>query len=142
MNAFLRKVRGALGIAVTWGTVWAAIFAALGLTIGLIDPDSIDPGEGPVRVAWIGAIYGVVSGAVFAVLLALAEGRKSIRDLSLGRAALWGMLGTAAFPLLTPVDNSMLLIVCPVGAALAAASIAVAKRAELTAFPEQPKLQS
>jgi hypothetical protein len=52
------------------------------------------------------------------------------------------MLGTAAFPLLTPVDNSMLLIVCPVGAALAAASIAVAKRTELTAFPEQPKLQS
>lgn len=142
MGAFLRKCRGALGIAATWGTVWAAIFAALGLTIGLLAPDSIDPGEGPVRVAWIGAIYGVVSGAVFAVLLALTEGRKSIRDLSLSRAALWGMLGTAAFPLLTPVDNSMLLILCPIGAALAAASVAVAKRAELNASPEQPKLQS
>lgn len=142
MGAFLRKCRGALGIAVTWGAVWAAIFAALGLTVGLLDPDSIDPGEGPVRVAWIGAIYGLVSGAAFAVLLALAEGRKAIRDLSLSRAAVWGMLGTAAFPLVTPVDNSMLLILCPVGAALAAASVAVAKRAELTASPEQPKLQS
>ena len=142
MRAFLRKCRGALGVAVTWGAVWAAIFAALGLTIGLLDPDSIDPGEGPVRVAWIGAIYGVVSGATFAVLLALGEGRKAIRDLSLGRAALWGMLGTAAFPLFTPVDNSMLIILCPVGAALAAASVAVAKRAELNASPEQPKLQS
>ncbi len=142
MAAFLRKCRGALGVAATWGAVWAAIFAALGLTIGLLDPDSIDPGEGPVRVAWIGAIYGVVSGATFAVLLSLAEGRKAIRDLSLSRAALWGILGTAAFPLFTPVDNSMLIILCPVGAALAAASVAVAKRAELNASPEQPKLQS
>ena len=130
------------GIAVTWGTVWAAIFAALGLTIGLLEPDSIDPGEGPLRVAWIGAVYGVVSGAVFAVLLALAEEWKAIRDLSLSRAALWGIIGTAAFPLLTPVDNSMVVFLCPVGAALAAASVAVAKRAELHASPEQPKLQS
>lgn len=141
MGAFLRKCRGALGIAVTWGTAWAAIFAALGLTIGLLDPHSVDPGEGPFRVAWIGAVYGVVSGAAFAVLFALAEGRKAIRDLSLRRAALWGMLGTAAFPLLTSVDNSVLLIVCPVGAVLAAASVAVAKKAELVASPEQPKLQ-
>ena len=142
MRAFLRKCRGALGVAVTWGAVWAAIFAALGLTIGLLEPDSIGPGEGSVRVAWIRAIYGLVSGATLAVLLALADGRKAIRDLSLGRAALWGMLGTAAFPLFTPVDNSMLIILCPVGAALAAASVAVAKRAELNASPEQPKLQS
>jgi hypothetical protein len=71
----------------------------------------------------------------------LAEGRKAIRDLSLSRAALWRMLGTAAFPLLTSVDNSVLLIVCPVGAVLAAASVAVAKKAKLVASPEQPKLR-
>lgn len=45
-------------------------------------------------------------------------------------------------PLVTPVDNSMLVILCPVGAVLAAASVAVAKRAELNASAEQPKLQS
>ena len=140
MGAFLKRCRGALGIGVTWGAAWAAIFAAVALIIGLVDPDSIDPGEGPIRVAGIGAVFGLVSGAGFGVLLSVAEGRKAIRDLSLSRAALWGALGTAAFPLLTPVDNSMLLIVCPIGAALAAASVAVAKRAELGASPEQPKL--
>jgi len=140
MGAFLRKCRGVLGIGVTWGAVWAAIFAALGLIIGLIDPDSIDPGEGPIRVAGIGAVFGFVSGAAFAVLVSLTEGRKAIRDLSLSRAALWGVLGTAAFPLLTPVDNGILLFVCPIGAALAAASGAVAKQGDLGASPEQPKL--
>ena len=142
MGAFLRKCRGVLGIGVTWGAVWAAIFAALAVIIGLVDPDSIDPGEGPIRVAGIGAVFGFVSGAGFGVLLSLAEGGKAIRDLSVGRAALWGMLGTAAFPLLTPVNNSMLLFVCPIGAALAAASVAVAKKAELRASPDQPKLPS
>jgi hypothetical protein len=123
--------------------VWAAIFTALVLIAGLVDPDSIDPGDGPlIRVAGIGAVFGLVSGVGFGLLLSLAEGREAIRDLSLSRAALWGMLGTAAYPLLTPVDDGMLLIVCPIGAALAAASVAVAKRAELGASPEQPQLPS
>jgi hypothetical protein len=142
MRAFLRRGRGALGISVTWGAAWAVIFAGVALIIGLVDPDSIDPGEGPVRTAAIGALFGFVSGAVFSVLLALAESRKAIRDLSLARAALWGMLGTAAYPLLTPVDNSIVFILCPIGAALAAASVAIAKKAALGAPPEQPKLPS
>jgi len=140
MGTLLRRCRGVLGFGVTWGAVWATIFAALALIVGLVDPDSIDPGEGPIRVAGIGAVFGFVSGVGFGVLLSLAEGRKAIRDFSLSRAALWGILGTAAFPLLTPVDNGMLLIVCPIGAALAAVSVAVAKQAELGASPEQPKL--
>ena len=142
MRAFLRRARGALGISVTWGAAWAVIFAGVALIIGLVDPDSIDPGEGPVRTAGIGAVFGFVSGAVFGVLLALMENRKAIRDLSLGRAALWGMLGTAAYPLLTPVDNSIVFLLCPIGAALAAASVAIAKKAELGASPKHPTLPS
>jgi len=69
MGAFLRRCRGTLGIGVTWGAVWAAIFAALVLIVGLVDPDSIDPGEGPIRVAGIGAVFGFVSGAGFGLLL-------------------------------------------------------------------------
>jgi len=141
MRSFLRKLRGALSIAVTWGGVWAAIFAAIAFVIGIVDPDSIDAGEGPVRIAGIGAMFGFISGAVFAALFTATEGRKTLRDLSLGRAALWGAVATAAFPLLTPVANSMLIIFCPVGAALGAGFVAVAKRGELTGAPEQPKLR-
>lgn len=131
MRAFLRRCRGAVGISIAWGTVWAAIFAALTVVIGIVDPDSIDPGETVARIAWIGGVFGLVSGAVFSLLLSLAERRKAIRDLSLSRAALWGVVGTAAFPLLTGVADSMVFLVCPIGAALAVASVAVAKRAEL-----------
>ncbi|MCI0434518.1 MAG: hypothetical protein L0271_12890 [Gemmatimonadetes bacterium] len=133
MSHLFRRVRGALGLAATWGLVWGAIFAILGVIVGIVDPGSIDAGEGPIRIAGIGAIFGLVSGAVFGVVLSLAERGKSIPELSLKRVALWGALATAVYPLLTPVDNGMLFFLCPIGAALAAGLVAAAKKAELTA---------
>jgi hypothetical protein len=55
MKTFLRRLRGALGVSVTWGTVFFAVFAAIALIIGVIDPDSIDPEETLLRIAGIGA---------------------------------------------------------------------------------------
>ena len=105
----------------------AAIFAAVGLVIGFIDPDSIDAGEGPLDVATIGGFVGLMSGACFGTLLSFAESRRSILSLSLGRAALWGMLGSSAFPLLTGrADQAFFL--CPIGAAIAVASVSIARR--------------
>lgn len=138
MRALLRKCRGALVMGAIWSAVWAAIFGALFLVIGLLDPDSIDPGEGPLRAVWIGAVFGLVSGTAFGVVLSLAEGRKGIRGLSIWRAALWGAVGTAAFPLLTAVDNRMVYLVCPIGAALAATWVALAKKAERAGQSEAP----
>jgi hypothetical protein len=142
MRLFLRRCRGAIGFGVTWGLVWAAIFFTLGIVAGFIDPDSIDPGEEPIRIARIGGFLGFVSGAAFAVLLSLGDGRKTIRNLSLIRVAIWGAVGSALFPLLTPANNSMLLLICPIGAALAAGSVAIAKRAELRASAEPPRLSA
>jgi hypothetical protein len=139
MRSFLRKIRGALGIGVTWAVAWAAIFAALSIVVGIFDPASIDAGEGPLSLGVIGGIFGFISGVAFGATLAVADGRKVLRNLSVGRAALWGAVGTALFPLLTTVNNSMLIIVCPVGALLAAGSVAIAKRAELRASGEMPK---
>lgn len=116
------------------------MFALLSVIVGILDPPSIDPGEGPIRVGLIGAVYGLVSGGAFAVLLSLVERRHGILELSTTRAALWGLLATAVFPLLTPVVDSMLLIVCPIGAALAAGTLALAKRSALRAVAEQPRL--
>lgn len=117
MRALLRKCRGALVMGAIWGAGWAAIFGVSFLVIGLLDPDSIDPGEGPLRAVWIGAVFGLISGTAFGVVLSLAERRRGIRGLSIWRAALWGAVGTAAFPLLTAVDNRMGYLVCPIGAA-------------------------
>ena len=139
MRAFLRKCRGILGVAITWGAMWGAVFALIAFVVGIIDPDSIDPGETPLRIAGLGAVFGAVSGVVFGVLLAVAEGRKTLRDLSLARVALWGAVATAVFPLVTPVDNRMLIIVCPIGAALAAGLVAIAKKGALAAPHETPQ---
>jgi len=136
----LRWWRGFLGMGATWGVTWGAVFATLGLIVGIIDPDSIDPGEGPLRIAAIGAFYGLITGAAFSLLLSVAERRRAITELSAGRAALWGAISAAVFPLLTPVADSMLIFLCPIGAALAAGSVGLAKRAVLRAPLEQPKL--
>ena len=45
-----------------WSVAWAAIFALLGVIIGVVNPDSIDPGEEPLRIAWIGGVLGFISG--------------------------------------------------------------------------------
>ena len=139
MRAFLRKCRGILGVALTWGTLWGAVFAGIAFVVGAIDPDSIDPGETPLRIAGIGAVFGAVSGIIFGVLLSVFERRRTLRELSLVRVALWGAVATAVYPLLTPVDNRMLVIVCPIGAALAAGLVAFAKRGALATPHETPQ---
>ncbi len=140
MAEFVKKLRGALGIGITWGAVWGAVFVGLGLIAGLVGGSDMDPAEAPFIMARAGAVFGFVSGLGFGALLAAAEGRKTIRNLSLSRAALWGVMGTALIPLLTPVADSMLFIVCPIGAGLAAASVAIARRAELNGAPEHREL--
>lgn len=139
MNRLLRKLLGVLGIGLSWGMVWAALFAALGLIIGIVRPQDIDPGESPVVFSGIGLLVGFVSGAVFGIILSLAENRKSIRDLGLIRVAIWGIVASAAWPLLTTVDDGMVVILCPLGAVCASASVAIARRAELPG-PERAPL--
>lgn len=127
-----------MGIA--WSLAWAAVFVTVGLVIGIVDPDSIDAGEGPLQVGAIGAAVGFITGAGFGVILAFAERHKTIRDLSVWRSALWGMIAPAAWALLTPVADSMVIILCPIGAALAAGVVAMAKRGERSTPPDRQRL--
>jgi hypothetical protein len=138
MNPLLRKLRGVIGTGLAWGTAWATIMAAVGVVVGVLRPEEIDPGEGPIVVGAIMGMVGFVSGLAFGALLSFAERRKTILDLSPGRAALWGILASAVFPLLTGRADAV-FVLCPLGAACAAASVALARRAELR-NPTQPKL--
>jgi hypothetical protein len=131
MHALLRKVRGVLGSGLIWGILWATVGAITGFLIRITIPGSMDPGENELLVAALFGAIGFVSGAVFGVLLSFAESRKKILDLSLSRAAVWGLLGSAALPLLTTMDNRLMFIFCPLGALSAAASVAMARRAVL-----------
>lgn len=69
--------------------------------MGVVDPDSIGPAEGPIRLGAIMGLIGVISGVAFGILLSFAESGRAILNISLSRAAMWGILGSAAVPLLT-----------------------------------------
>ena len=139
MDSLLRKLRGMLGVGLTWSIGWVIVMLIIGSIIGVVDPDSIDPGEEPWRMAGIIGAAGFFSGAVFAAILSSAERRRSIRDLSLPRAALWGALGGAALPLLTTVNDAVLTTTAPLGAIFAVSTIAIARRAALRE-PEEAEL--
>ena len=141
-NALLRKTRGLLGIGITWAIVWALFAIVNGFAIGLVQPDSIDPGEGPLLVGRIIGLIGFLSGLSFGLLLALGERRKTLLNLSLNRVALWGMLGAAAPLLLTGLPDGMMVIMCPLGAACASASVAIARRAALHDVQRRKLLES
>ena len=128
MSKILRNLRGLLGIGLTWGIVWAALMIAVGMIIEVVDPDSIDPGEEPIVLGAMVGLVGFISGLVFSGLLSIAERRKTISDLSLSRVAMWGILVSAAFPLLAGKDIRMMLFLGPLGAVSALTSVALARR--------------
>lgn len=131
MGNLIRRVRGAVGIGMTWGALWAAISVALTLALGVFRPEEIDPGEGPGRVAAIFGLVGFLCGLGFAGLLYLNEKRRTVGELSLGRVALWGVLGGAAIPTLIGAPVGEGWITGALGGLFAAASVAVARRATL-----------
>jgi hypothetical protein len=131
VNNLLRKLRGMLGMGITWAVGWTIVMFMIGTIIGIVDPDSIDPGEEPWRMAGIIALAGFLSGAAFAAIFASAERRRKIRELSVLRSAFWGALGGAALPLLTSVNDAVLSTTMPLGALFAASTVAIARRAAL-----------
>jgi hypothetical protein len=140
MNSVLRRLFGVTGIGLSWALAWAVVFATIALVIGIIRPQDIDPGETPIVFVGIGFAVGFVSGSVFGVILALAEHHKSILELPPVRAGLWGLLAAGVWPLLTPVDDRMVYILCPLGAICASVSVAIARDA--LAGSEQSSLRS
>jgi hypothetical protein len=115
-----------VGVGLAFGVLWAAFFLALVTVLWIIRPSGYDRGDEWILVL-LGA-FSLVSGLTFGALLALAEAGKAILDLERGRAALWGLLGSAVFPLLAGKPDQV-LVFSPIGAAAAAAWIAIARRA-------------
>ena len=90
MRLLARRIRGALGIGVTWGALWVVIGLVVFTAFAIFDPEDIDPGEGLARVLPIFGLVGFLSGLGFAVWLSLAERRRTLHQLPLWRVGLWG----------------------------------------------------
>ncbi len=108
----------------------------VGVIIGIVDPDSIDPGEGPVVVAAIIGPMGLFSGVAFAILLSITGNGRADFDVSLTRAAGCGVLGSAVVQLAylghgdlgLAANIKMALLFCVVGGVVAMVWLGMARR--------------
>jgi hypothetical protein len=103
IKKWLRGVRRALLIGLTWAAVWAPI----GVLIGMI----VDPDESMDEMWFlVGAYPGFLCGAIFSTLLGFAESRRRFDELSLPQSAVWGavsgvLVGVLPFALGTPTKE-------------------------------------
>ncbi len=51
-----------------------------------------------IRFLTLWTLWGALSGAIFAVVLAVAERRHTLVELSFARVAVWGAMGSLALP--------------------------------------------
>jgi hypothetical protein len=130
MNNYPRKLRGVIGIGLIWALVWTAMFFALAAIIFAFFNPNGGSDVGPLTWILIMAQVGFVSGTIFGIILSLAEHGRAIRNISLVRAALWGILGSAVFPILTQRADQVFWT-CPFGAVVAMSSVAIARKAAL-----------
>lgn len=131
-----RRVRAALAMGATWALAWAVVAVLASL---VIDPD------GSMDEMWpmVGALPGFLGGVTFSVVLGIAARRRRFAELSVRRFALWGgaaglLVGLLPFAIGTPTSAVPLPIlggavvgsITLLGAGSAAASLAIARRAE------------
>ena len=92
---WLRRIRGALGMGLTWAAGWAPIGAVLGLALGVSVFAGSAMSLGAMAGRWAGlfAALGLLGGALFSTVLRIAEGRRRFDELSLPRFAAWGAVG-------------------------------------------------
>ena len=94
MRKSLRRIRGALGMGLTWAAGWALAGVMIGVTSRLLPGlpwDSFfEVFDAPLPAL---AIPGFIGGAIFSTVLGIAGRRRRFDELSLPRFAAWGALG-------------------------------------------------
>jgi hypothetical protein len=96
MSNWLQRIRGAVGMGVTWAAGWAPIGALAGIVLHAVLPStSIELGTVVVLNATTFAGLGFLGGTIFAAVLRLTEGKQRFDALSVPGFAAWGALGGA-----------------------------------------------
>lgn len=139
MKKWLRRIRGAVGMGVTWAVAWFG--AGMIMLVGLLLLTGSTGADVPYPLGF-GAL-GFVAGVAFSGVLGLVEGRRRFDEMSLPRFAGWGAVGgfllSAIFVLAVALTGdpsflSNLVVLGPAfgvaGAGSAAGSLSLARRAE------------
>ena len=139
MKKWLRRIRGAIGMGLTWAAAWFG--AGMIMLLGLLLVTGSTGADVPYPLGF--GAFGFVAGVAFSGVLGLVEGRRRFDQMSLPRFAGWGAAGgfllSAIFVLgVALVDSPAflenLLVLGPVftvaGAGSATAMLILARRAE------------
>lgn len=129
MSEWRRRVRGALGMGLTWALAW---FGAGMILLLIVGPDAADV---PFPLGF--GMFGFFAGVAFSGVLAIVEGRRTFDRMSLPRFAGWGALGgvllSAVFVPVAGLGLDVFLGLGVVfgfsGAVCAAGSLALARKA-------------
>jgi len=146
MNKWLRRIRGAVGMGVTWAAGWAPIGAITGWVTGVFLGFPL--GIVTVNYAVMFGVLGFLGGTIFSTVLSLGEGRRRFHQLSLSRFVGWGALGglllgglavTAGLlgPGFTIVDAVIAGVTTLMGAGSAAGTLVIARAADSQASLEE-----
>jgi hypothetical protein len=135
MRTWLRRIRGAIGIGVTWAAVWFAAGSVPRWVFG-VNTDA------PLPLVF--GLFGLLAGVVFSAVLALTEGRRTFDQMSLPRFAVWGAMGglllSALFAKVASLGWGDVLALAPTlavaSAVSAAGSLAIARRAVSRELPD------
>lgn len=94
MNKWLKRIRGAVGIGLTWAAAWAPVGAITGWVTGMLLGFPLAVVTANYAVMF--GVLGFIGGTIFSSVLSFAEGGRSFDQLSLPRFVAWGALGGLA----------------------------------------------
>src|SRR3954471_22421657 len=128
MQKWVRRVRGAIGMGVTWGVAWAGAGTVLAVVTRF-------RADAPFPLIF--GVLGFIAGVIFSALLALTEGRRSLDQMSIPRFAGWGAMGglllSALFAMAASFGWGEVMAIAPTfalaSAVCASGSLALARRA-------------
>jgi peptidoglycan/LPS O-acetylase OafA/YrhL len=135
MRKSLRRIRGAIGMGLTWGAAWCAG----GIMLAVVTRFKAD-----APFPLIFGVLGFIAGVIFSAILALTEGRRRFDQMSLPRFAVWGATGglllSAVFAKAASLGWGDVLAIAPTFAVAcavcASGSLAVARRAGPRELPD------
>ena len=135
MGKWLRRIRGVIGMGLTWAAAWAVVGSMPRWLFGFNT-------DAPFPIIF--GVLGFVAGVIVSGLLMVTEGRRGFDQLTLPRFAAWGALGgvllSAVFTRAASLGFGDALAIVPTFAAAcavcASGSLALARRARMRELPD------
>jgi hypothetical protein len=141
MRSLFRRLRGLLGLGAFSASAWAIFGAVVGSVMLLVDPASVDAGEGPLWTAYYLGRTGFVAGLAAGALIAVLGRRTALLDLRMRTVVALGAVAGATLPWIAFAPRAMLPFLVVLSAGTAASALALARRGErqsLDQSREQP----